>query len=94
MCKKQRVCAVKTAECLDSLIADIRAAQQLSSEPDGAAVMQELAQCLSGPDALKDLLDSTRDLHSAVNKLGKVRPCQSTFEHAGIKPLRLCPRAV
>ena len=46
--------------------------QQLASEADGGAVMQDLAQCLSRPDALKDLSDSTKDLHSAVNKLGKV----------------------
>lgn len=79
VCKKQRVCAVKTAECLDLLIAEIsNAQQQLCSEADGAAIMQDLAQCLSRPDALKDLSDSTKDLHSAVNKLGKVCDTSNT----------------
>jgi hypothetical protein len=74
VCKKQRVCAVRTTECLDSLIEEITAAQQrLTADSDGTAVMQELAQRLSRPDVLKDLSDSTKDLHTAVAKLGKVR---------------------
>ena len=74
VCKKQKVCAVKITECIDALIQEISAAQQqLTSDSDVAAIMQRLSQRCSKPEALKELSDSTKDLHSAVNKLGKVR---------------------
>ena len=73
MCKKQKICAVKITECIDALIQEISAAQQqLTSDSDVAAVMQQLSQRCSKPEVLKELSDSTKDLHSAVNKLGKV----------------------
>lgn len=73
VCKKQKVCAGKITECIDALIQEISAAQQqLTMESDVAGVMQQLSQRCSKPEALKELSDSTKDLHSAVNKLGKV----------------------
>ena len=73
VCKKQKVCAVKITECIDALIQEISAAQQqLTSESDVAGVMQQLSQRCSKPEALKELSDSTKDLHNAVTKLGKV----------------------
>ncbi len=72
VCKKQKFCAGKTAQCIDKLAEALRAAE--FDSPDDALCPDGLHERLLNPAErlLKDLTESTKDLHSAVNKLGKV----------------------
>ncbi len=72
VCKKHKVCAEKTALCFDKLIQALLSAQKRADSVDNAQLIQELHQALSDQANLSDLTESTKDLHSAVNKLGKV----------------------
>lgn len=72
VCKKQKVCAEKTALCFDNLIQALLSAQKRADSVDNAQLIQELHHALSDQANLRDLTESTKDLHSAVNKLGKV----------------------
>lgn len=73
VCKKQKVCAGKTADCLSKLAQTLQTAQlRLGTSTDGTLDAQDLLKTLQSPELLKDLTESTKDLHSAVNKLGKV----------------------
>ncbi|EIE20259.1 hypothetical protein COCSUDRAFT_37929 [Coccomyxa subellipsoidea C-169] len=71
VCKKQKLCACKTAQCIDKLAEALRAAE--FDSPDDALCPDGLHERLLNPaeKLLKDLTESTKDLHSAVNKLGK-----------------------
>ena len=72
VCKKQKICADKTAKSIDKLAETLLAAAlDLPDHVIGREATNELS-LNNAQDLLKDLTESTKDLHSAVNKLGKV----------------------
>ena len=72
VCKKQKICADKTAQCIDKLAETLLAAElELTYHVVGGETEDELS-LNNAQDLLKDLTEGTKDLHSAVNKLGKV----------------------
>jgi hypothetical protein len=73
LCKKQKVCAAKTAQCLDQLIQSITDAEsRIRTAGEESSVFRQLCMALQSPDIAKDMTNSTKELHSAVSKLGKV----------------------
>ena len=72
--KRQRACASKTTDCLDKLILEVTEARKQLSAPGAGVldVLKELNEQLSRADPVKDIADNTKELHGAVNKLGKV----------------------
>jgi hypothetical protein len=73
--KKQKTCAAMTAEALDRVIAEVRTAHArlLAGRGDGAKAAQELNARLQKMDVVAQVSNQTKEVHSAVNKLGKVR---------------------
>jgi hypothetical protein len=72
--KRQRACASKASDCLDKLILEVtEARKQLSAPGAGVSdVLKDLNDRLSRADPAKDIVEVTKELHGAVNKLGKV----------------------
>ncbi len=72
--KRQRACASKSADSLNKLILEVtEARKQLSAPGAGVSdVFNALEENLSKGDVVKDIADNTKELHGAVNKLGKV----------------------
>ena len=72
--KRQRACASKSADSLNKLILEVtEARKQLSAPGAGVSdVLNALEGRLSKGDVVKDIADNTKELHGAVNKLGKV----------------------
>ncbi len=72
--KRQRACASKTADSLEKLILEVTEARnQLSAPGAGASdVLNALNGRLCKGDVVKSIADNTKELHGAVNKLGKV----------------------
>ncbi len=73
--KKQKTCAAMTAEALDRVIAEVRTAHArlLAGRGDGAKAAQDLNARLQKMDVVAQVSNQTKEVHSAVNKLGKVR---------------------
>lgn len=77
VCKKQKTCANKTQEQLDYLISSIsttrsRLLNPTESNVKGNALVAELHRQVDNCGVVKEISDHTKDLHSAVSKLGKV----------------------
>ena len=72
--KRQRACASKTADSLDKLILEVTEARKQLSAPGAGVndVLNALNGKLSKGDVVKSIADNTKELHGAVNKLGKV----------------------
>lgn len=72
--RRQRACASKTADSLNKLILEVtEARKQLSAPGAGVSdILNALEGRLSEKDVVKDVADNTKELHGAVNKLGKV----------------------
>ena len=72
--KRQRACASKTADSLDKLILEVTEARKQLSAPGAGVndVLNALNGRLSKGDVVKSIADNTKELHGAVNKLGKV----------------------
>ena len=72
--KRQRACASKTSDCLDRLILEVTGARKQLSAPGNGVndVLSGLSERLMKGDIVKDIADNTKELHGAVNKLGKV----------------------
>ncbi|KAK9829893.1 hypothetical protein WJX72_008513 [[Myrmecia] bisecta] len=72
--KKQKTCASKTIDAVDTLIREIAAARKrilAEQNTDAGSVLQELHKKLDRLDLTSQLAKETKDLHSAVNKLSK-----------------------
>ena len=100
--KKQRVCAERTHEALESLITlmtDMKYKLQTRTDRSGTNLKEELEKLqkrVDGDEFLRSLNKDTRELHSAVSKLGKVKlrplPKQSTLTpmpHSSSNPTSL-----
>lgn len=72
--KKQKTCAVETAQCMDTLVKEVEAARtrMLAGRGDGAKVAAELHARLAKLDLIAAVSNHTKDVHSAVTKLSKV----------------------
>ena len=72
--KRQRACASRTDDCLDKLIQEVTEARKQISAPGANvnAMMRGLNENVNKRDIVKDIADNTKELHGAVNKLGKV----------------------
>jgi len=72
--KRQRACASKTTDSLEKLILEVTEARNQLSAPGAWAsdVLNALNGRLSKGDVVKSIADNTKELHGAVNKLGKV----------------------
>ena len=72
--KRQRACASRTDDCLDKLIQEVTEARKQISAPGANvnAMMRGLNENVNKGDIVKDIADNTKELHGAVNKLGKV----------------------
>ena len=73
--KKQRLCASSTLQDIDKLLEEVEAAKAFLNA-GGASAQQALAglcQQVQQSDALADMYSQTKELHGAVNKLGKVK---------------------
>ena len=72
--KKQKTCAVETAQCMDTLVKEVEAARtrMLAGRGDGAKVAAELHARLAKLDLIAAVANHTKDVHSAVTKLSKV----------------------
>lgn len=73
--KKQKTCASASSDILDQLLKELTAARASLAEhgPAGAAsVLKQLQNHLETRSLDKQLSDRTKELHSAVAKLGKV----------------------
>lgn len=72
--KRQRACASKTEDSLDKLILEVtEARKQLSAPGAGVSdVFNALDGKLNRENVVKEIADNTKELHGAVNKLGKV----------------------
>ena len=72
--KRQRACASRTADSLNKLILEVTEARKQLSAPGAGVndVFNALEEKLSKGDVVKDVADNTKELHGAVNKLGKV----------------------
>ena len=72
--KRQRACACRTDDCLDKLIQEVTEARKQISAPGANvnAMMRGLNENVNKRDIVKDIADNTKELHGAVNKLGKV----------------------
>ncbi|CAK0782608.1 hypothetical protein CVIRNUC_005811 [Coccomyxa viridis] len=71
--KRQRASASKTDDCLDKLIQEVAEARKQISAPGANvnAMMRGLNENVNKRDIIKDIADYTKELHGAVNKLGK-----------------------
>ena len=80
MVKKQKACAQRTTEVLDSLLTELQTTQRLlQTGAAGTAPLRSLQQRLDSLDAGKAVLDQTKELHTAVTKLVKVRRLTRTL---------------
>ena len=72
--KRQRACASKTDDSLDKLIQEVTEARKQISAPGANvnAMMRGLNENVNKGDIVKDIAENTKELHGAVNKLGKV----------------------
>lgn len=71
--KKQKLCASRVSDCLDQLITLAQQSrQQLAAGADGD-VLQQLQAQAEKQGLLKEMNSSTKELHSSINKLSKVR---------------------
>lgn len=84
--KRQKTCADKSDAALDRLVEVVGAAKARleagrggggtmgddTDDDDGDAVMAELQRSLDDAAIFKDLNSNTKELHSAIGKLGKV----------------------
>ena len=72
--KRQRACASRTADCLDKLTQEVTEARKQVSAPGANvnAIVRGLNDDVNKRDIVKDIADNTKELHGAVNKLGKV----------------------
>ena len=93
VCKKQKSCAQRTSEVLDSLFAELQSAQRLlQTGAAGTAPLRTLLQRLDKLEADKVVLDQTKELHTAVSKLGKACwQARAGFATASLLPERSCP---
>jgi hypothetical protein len=87
--KKQKTCSTRTDACLDTLIGLVASARDALCEDsmqDAEEVLQGLAKRVEAQGIVKELNAQTKELHSSIGKLGKVR-------HAtpGLRPARRCP---
>lgn len=69
--KRQRVCQTKVAGCLHQLIALASAARDKAAAGDASAA-SDLAANVEAAGLIKEMNAQTKDLHTAVGKLGKV----------------------
>lgn len=70
--KKQKVCATRVADSLDKLIQLAQQSRQQLAAGSSDAIQQLQAQA-EQLGLLKDMNSSTKELHSSINKLSKVR---------------------
>lgn len=70
--KKQRLCAAKVNDAIDKLIKLAKDAREQAAAGSGDAIKDLLAKAEKLGIA-KDMNSSTKDLHSSIGKLGKVR---------------------
>ena len=72
--KRQRACASRTDECLDKLVQEVTEARKQISAPGANVngIVRGLNDNVNKRDIVKDIADNTKELHGAVNKLGKV----------------------
>ena len=93
--KRQRACASKTVDSLDKLILEVtEARKQLSAPGAGVSdVFNALGGKLTKENVVKEIADNTKELHGAVNKLGKVwvptSQCKPTHHVAGLRAEQL-----
>ena len=75
MAKKQKTCAANTAKYLDTVIGEVEAAQarMLAARGNGMKAAQELHARLQNMDLIALVTSQTKEVHSAVTKLGRVR---------------------
>lgn len=74
--KKQRTCAASTSNGLDSLLHMLQAAKKLLDNTSGdpsPSFLHDLYTQLNGTNVVATITSDTKELHSAVSKLGKVR---------------------
>ena len=71
--KRQKVCSVKFADTVDSLLAAVNASRdKLLHSGCGESVLADLKQHVTQLGVPSDLHDQTKQLHGAIAKLGKV----------------------
>lgn len=80
--KRQKLCSSKFSSTVDSLLDLVNSSKsKLEENPDGASqVLETLKQQLTQLNVSSDLHDQTKQLHSAIGKLGKVgTSCQHSL---------------
>lgn len=70
VCKKQKLCGAKVSDCMDKLIAMVKASRDKVAAGASDAIPQLIAEAEGG--LLKEMSSSTKELHSSINKLSKV----------------------
>jgi hypothetical protein len=70
VCKKQKLCGAKVSDCMDKLIAMVKASRDKAAAGSGDAIQQLITEAEG--DLLKEMNSSTKELHSSINKLSKV----------------------
>jgi hypothetical protein len=74
--KKQKTISARTDACLDTLIGLVAGARDALSEDsmqDAEEVLQGLLKRIEAQGIAKELNAQTKELHSSIGKLGKVR---------------------
>lgn len=89
--KKQRLCAQNTTESLDRLIHHVVQLQQKLQTQDWdveetRTELERLQSTIDEEELLKGMNKDTRELHSATNKLGKVRQLPTSFPSTACHP--------
>lgn len=69
VCKKQKLCGAKVSDCMDKLIAMVKASRDKVAAGASDAIPQLIAEAEGG--LLKEMSSSTKELHSSINKLSK-----------------------
>lgn len=73
--KKQKVCAGKTGEYLERIIEEarrVRGTLATGEVSDPIAAVRDLLQAIDQDGLVRNISKETRELHGAINKLGKV----------------------
>lgn len=74
VCKKQKTCEAKVDSHLQELIQLVTEAKARMDDPSASAeqVLAELGRRIEEAGPLRNAVSQTKELHSAVGKLGKV----------------------